>query len=70
VTQPAAQGHLILYPGDAAGPPLVSNINFIPGATRASNAVILLATNGGTISVKNASAGAVHLVLDVNGYFQ
>ena len=70
VTQPAAQGHLTLYPGDAAGPPLVSNINFAPGVTRANNAVVPLATNGGTIYVKNGSAGAVHFVLDVNGYFQ
>jgi hypothetical protein len=70
VTQPAAQGWLSLYPGDAAGPPLVSNINFTPGLTRANNAVVPLATNGGTINVKNGSAGAVHFVLDVNGYFQ
>lgn len=70
VTQPAATGHLTLYPGDAAGPPLVSHINFTPGVTRANNAVVLLATNGGTINVKNGSAGAVHFVLDVNGYFQ
>ncbi len=70
VTQPAAQGHLILYPGDAAGPPLVSNINFTLGLTRASNAIVVLATNGGTISVKNGSAGTAHFVLDVNGYFQ
>jgi hypothetical protein len=68
--QPAAQGHLILYPGDAAGPPLMSNINFAPGVTRANNAVVPLATNGGTINVKNGSSGAVHFVLDVNGYFQ
>jgi hypothetical protein len=70
VTEPSAQGHLTLYPGDAAVPPLVSNINFTPGVTRASNAVVLLATNGGTIGVKNGSAGSVHLVLDVNGYFE
>jgi hypothetical protein len=32
---------------------------------------VLLATNGtGTIKVKNGSAGTVHFVLDVNGYFQ
>jgi hypothetical protein len=67
VAQPAAQGYVTLYPGDAAGPPLVSNINFVAGQTRANNAVILLATNGGTINVKNGSAGSVHLVLDVNG---
>ncbi len=70
VTQPAAQGYLALYPGEAAGPPLVSNINFTPGVTRANNALVLLAANGGTINVKNGSAGAVQFVLDVNGYFQ
>jgi hypothetical protein len=68
--QPAAQGHLILYPGDAAGPPVVSNINFMLGVTRAGDAVARLATYGGTINVKNASAGSVHFVLDVNGCFQ
>jgi hypothetical protein len=66
----AAQGSLTLYPGDAAGPPLASSINFLPGVTRANNAIVALATNGGTINVKNGSAGAVHFVLDVNGYFQ
>jgi hypothetical protein len=71
VTQPAAQGYLTLYPGDAVGPPLVSNINFTPGVTRANNAVVPLAGDGsGTIKVKNGSAGTVHFVLDVNGFFQ
>jgi hypothetical protein len=70
VTQPAAQGHLILYSGDAAGPPLTSSINFSAGQTRANNAIVRLATNGGTVNVKNGSAGSVHFVLDVNGYFQ
>jgi hypothetical protein len=66
----SAPGHLTLYPGDAAGPPATSTINFSPGQTRANNAIVLLATNGGTINVRNGSAGGVHLVLDVNGYFQ
>lgn len=70
VVQPAAPGHLVLYAGDAASPPLTSNISFSPGVTRATNAVVPLALDGGTVSVKNASAGSVHLVLDVNGYFQ
>jgi hypothetical protein len=70
VTQPAAQGYLVLYPGDAAGPPLVSSVNFTPGVTRANNAVVPLATNGGTLNVMNGSAGTVHLVLDVTGHFQ
>jgi N-acetylneuraminic acid mutarotase len=66
----AAQGHLTVYAGDAASPPPTSSINFPPRVTRAGNAVVRLATNGGTINVKNGSAGAVDLVLDVNGYFQ
>jgi hypothetical protein len=66
----AAQGHLTVYSGDAASPPATSTINFAPRATRAGNTVVRLATNGGTINVKNGSAGAVGLVLDVNGYFQ
>jgi hypothetical protein len=48
----------------------VSSINFTPGVTRANNAVVQLATNGGTINVHNTSAGTVHFVLDVSGYFQ
>lgn len=68
--QPAGPGYLTLYPGDGAGPPLASNINFTPGLTRANNAIVPLATNGGTINVKNGSASSVHFVLDVNGYLQ
>jgi hypothetical protein len=66
----AAPGHLTVYAGDAAGPPLASTINFSAGQTRANNASVRLAANGGTMMVKNGSAGSVHLVLDVNGYFQ
>jgi hypothetical protein len=67
----AAAGYLTLFPGNALGPPLVSHINFTPGATRADNAIVPLAMDGtGTIQVNNGSAGTVHLVLDVNGYFQ
>jgi hypothetical protein len=69
--QAAAVGYLTLYPGNALSTPLVSSINFSPGHTRANNAVVLLATDGaGTIKVSNGSAGTVHFVLDVNGYFQ
>jgi hypothetical protein len=66
----AAQGNLTLYPGDAAGPPLASTLNFTAGVTRANNAVVRVAVNGGTINVKNGSAGSTHFVLDVNGYFR
>jgi hypothetical protein len=69
--QAAAVGYLTLFPGDATGPPLASSLNFTAGQTRANNAIVSLAADGsGTIKVKNGSAGTVHFVLDVNGYFQ
>jgi hypothetical protein len=65
-----AQGHLTLYRGDVASPPLTSSINFSAGQTRAGNAIVALGASAGTVNVKNDSVGTVHLVLDVNGYFQ
>lgn len=66
-------GNVALYPGDAQAPGS-SAINFSAGVTRANNAVLALAHNGaGTLSGRatvNASPGQVHLILDVNGYFQ
>ncbi len=67
--QPTAAGYLTLYRGDVTSPPPTSSINLIPGVTRANNAVVTLAASG-TLNVKNGSTGWVHLVLDVNGYFQ
>jgi hypothetical protein len=70
-TQASANGHLTLFAGDAAGPPVASTVNFVPGVTRANNAVVPLSTDGaGAIQVKNGSAAPVHVILDVNGYFQ
>jgi hypothetical protein len=41
------------------------------GHDQANSAIVQLSTSGdGTIAVINGSAGAVHLILDVNGYFQ
>jgi hypothetical protein len=66
-----AAGHLTLYPGDAAGPPLASTLNFPAGRTRANNATVLLSRDGtGTVKVRNGSTGAVHFVLDATGFFQ
>jgi hypothetical protein len=48
-----------------------SAISFGLSRARANNAIVQLATDGsGTISVINNSAGTVHFILDVNGYFQ
>lgn len=69
--QPAAPGYLTLIPGDLASVPFASTINFGAGQTRANNAIVELASDGtGGILVYNGSSGTVHLILDVNGYFE
>jgi hypothetical protein len=67
VTQPSAAGDLRLYP---AGSPLpgTSTINFGAGQTRANNAILSL--GGGAVTVHNDAGGAVHVIVDVTGYFR
>lgn len=69
ITQPTSLGHITLFP--AGQPiPLVSNINFQAGQTRANNAIVRLGT-GGAIGVSNGQgSGTVHFIADVNGYFE
>jgi N-acetylneuraminic acid mutarotase len=67
---PAAAGSLTVYPGDWVSAPVVSNVHFSAGQTRSNNTIVCLATDGtGAVKVRNGSVGAVHVVLDVNGYF-
>lgn len=73
VLDATGNGNVALFPADVEAP-LVSNINFAPGLTRANNAIVALARNGsGEIKARafvNALNGTVHLILDVNGYFE
>jgi Phosphate-induced protein 1 conserved region len=70
VTGTTALGYLTLFPVDQSLP-LTSVINFLAGATRTDNAIIVLSGEGtGTLNVRNGSGGALHLIVDVNGYFQ
>jgi hypothetical protein len=65
----AGPGHLRLAPGN--GLTESSAVNFVAGVTRANNGVFRLATDGsGGLAATNVSASAVHLVLDVSGYFE
>jgi len=68
VTQPQAAGTLLVY---AAGLELpgTGTVTFAAGRTRANNAVLGLSA-AGEVQVHNASAGTVHFILDVNGYFR
>jgi autotransporter-associated beta strand protein len=70
ITAPQSAGDLRLFPGGST-PPLASTINFRPGQTRANNANLRLACDGsGTVAVQNDGTGTVHLILDVDGYYQ
>jgi hypothetical protein len=67
---PTAPGNLRFFPGDGAAPN-TSTLNFAPGVTRANNAIVMLASSGaGTFAVRNSSGSSVHVVVDVNGYFE
>jgi uncharacterized repeat protein (TIGR01451 family) len=72
VASPTGNGYISLWPADLARP-LTSVVNFAAGTTRANNAVVVLATNGGGDIAAQAfvvGSGTVHLVLDVSGYFE
>ncbi len=69
VTQAAAPGQLRLYASGATPPP-TSVIGFLAGQTRANNAVVALGAAGDVSVLFEAAFGGVHLILDVNGYFE
>jgi hypothetical protein len=69
VTLPADAGHLRLFPGGAALPP-VSSINYSANQTRANNAIVTLGPGGGLGVYCVQVTGTVHFILDVNGYFE
>jgi hypothetical protein len=71
VVNPGAQGDLVIYPATLVTAPNATTISFRTGRMRANNAMLLLSADGtGRITVKNNAAGALDLVLDVNGYFK
>jgi uncharacterized repeat protein (TIGR01451 family) len=68
VTGSTSPGHLTMYPG-GTGLPLASMLNFSAGQTRANNAIIPLGTGGTVAATAGLNSGTVHLILDINGYF-
>jgi hypothetical protein len=74
VPSPGAAGELKVFPGNGVLP-ISSVVSFTAGKTRANNAILFLSTvvDGSghrTIKIKNDSWFAVHVIVDVNGYFQ
>ncbi|PYQ17149.1 MAG: hypothetical protein DMF79_17770, partial [Acidobacteria bacterium] len=70
VTQPTAAGNVRLFPGGQTVP-IVSSINYSAGQTRANNAIIPLNASGAMAAyVGQATGTTVHVIIDVNGYFE
>jgi predicted extracellular nuclease len=66
--EPPAAGSLTAYRGDALNPGTPS-LYFAAGKTRANNVFLPLAPDG-SVKLANGSFLRVHVILDVNGYFQ
>lgn len=69
VTAPLAAGFFTLYAADGTLP-LASQLSFSAGQTRAGETIVPLALDASGFRVRNGSAGASHLIVDVNGYFE
>jgi len=71
VTQATAAGDLRLYAADT-GVPLTSVANYVPGQTRANNATVTLSGDAelDVYAGLSSAEGSVHVILDVNGYWQ
>lgn len=69
---PSSNGYLTLFPAHWPKPN-TSVVNFSAGQTRANNALLLLSgapEQAFTVFPGMASSGTVHVVVDVNGYFE
>src|SRR5215207_17221 len=64
VTEPDEAGYVTAYPCGTA-PPLISQVNFLPGENRANQAMVGL--GGGALCVFTFTS--LHLVIDVAGWF-
>lgn len=65
VTEPGSFGFLTAYPCGTE-PPLASNLNFVPGESRAVSAIVGIGETGAICVYSNTS---YHVVIDVSGYY-
>ncbi len=72
VTGPTAAGSLVAFPADLAQTPGTNTLSFSAGRTRANNSMLLLArdSSGGVAFMNDLSSGSVHLIVDVNGWWE
>jgi Glycoside hydrolase family 44 len=69
VTGATAAGNVVLFPGGGF-PPSTSTLNYATGVTRANNAIVGLGASAAIRVRANQASGSVHVILDVNGYFE
>jgi uncharacterized repeat protein (TIGR01451 family) len=70
VTQSTSAGNVRLFPAGGAVPN-ISSINYGAGQTRANNAIVVLNASGAMSAFAGQPAGTtVHVIIDVNGYFE
>jgi hypothetical protein len=65
-------GNLRAFPADLTEIPRVSNVNWATGQVVANFAIVAAATgapNAAAVAFHNASAGSVHAIVDIFGYF-
>jgi len=69
VTGANAAGHLRFHPGGTPLP-VASAINYSAGQTRSNNAIVPLSVLGELAVYAGQGSGTLHVILDVNGYFE
>jgi hypothetical protein len=69
VTEATGPGNLALYPAGTETPQ-TSVINFVPGQTRANNAILPLGPQLSFSMQARQPWGSVHVIVDITGYFQ
>jgi len=67
VTGPNGGGFFTLYPDDAVRP-VSSNVNFVPGTTRANQVIVKVPANG-LVDVYMGGIGVADVVIDISGYY-
>ena len=69
VTQQTADGELSIYPSSQSWPG-TTTVAFTQGKTRACNSILFLSPPGQSVQIFNRSGGELHVIIDVNGYFE
>jgi len=72
VTGPTTAGSLVAFPTDLSQAPGTNTLSFGANQTRANNAVLLLGrdASGAAAFTAQMPSGSVHLVVDVNGWWE